>query len=260
VLQPDGSYLCSGGAIQLVVDPQRGGRVVSLSLDGKNLLAGLDPSSAASPAEDKTATAKVDGGTLVVEGDTSAGLHFVKRYTLDATRRSLLVSYDLMNRSQQALRAAASEGQRVPPVGVVFYPSTHRRYPQSTLKLDESGAVTWFSPGDSREQGPTKALADGAEGWLAYAHDDLVLIRTFTDTPEERLTADRGEIEVRADYDAASRQRRAVELTVRGPDVEIASGAGTSWNVRWLLRRLPPSVPAKAGNQQLVGFVRGVIQ
>lgn len=243
-----------------MIDPQRGGRVLSLSLDGKNLLAGLDPSSASTPTEDKTATAKVDGSALVVEGDTSAGLHFVKRYTLDGTRRSLLVSYELMNRGQQALRAAASEWQRFPPVGVVFYPSTHRRYPQSTLKLDESGAVTWFSPGESREQRSAKALADGAEGWLAYANDDLVLIWTFTDTAEERLTPARGEIEVGADYDPTSRQRRAVELTVRGPDVEIAPGAASSWSVRWLLRRLPPSVAAKTGNQQLVGFVRGVIQ
>ncbi len=244
-----------------MVAPERLGRVLSLSLDGKNLLAGLEPSPASAAAEtDKVTVAKLDGSTLVLEGEASPGLHVVKRYTLDGARRSLLVSYELTNRGQQAQRAAVAESQRVPGVGVAFYPSTHRRYPQSTLKLDEAAPVTWFSPGENREERPVSAFADGTEGWLAYAHDELVLIRTFTDTPEERLTPDRGEIEIGADYDAASRQHRSAELTVRGPYVEIAPGAGTSWSVRWLLRRLPPSVAAKAGNQQLVGFVRGVIQ
>jgi hypothetical protein len=251
------------GGVELVVDPRSGGRALRLSLNGTSLLVGTELAVEAPTADldSRPYAARVEGTTLVLEGEASPlGLALTKRYRLDGGQRSVHVSYALFNPGQQARRAAAWESLRVPALGVAFYPSTQRRYPQSTLELDAAPPISWFSPGENRALRSLKALADGSEGWLAYARDEVVLIRAFTDTPAERLPADQGELETFAEYDATTQRHRYVELTVRGPEVEIPPGASSNWSVRWLLRPLPPSVVARSGNPELAGFVRGVIQ
>ncbi|HEY6077234.1 MAG TPA: DUF4380 domain-containing protein [Polyangiaceae bacterium] len=278
-LQADGSYLLSAGGLELLVDPKRGGRALRLSLDGKNVLAGPellpDTYGAAfwpSPQSDwtwppppeidaKPYAAELEGSVLVLKSQSSAlGLSVSKRYRLDGARRSVDVSYTLLNTSQQARRVAPWEIHRVPAVGLSFYPSAGKLYPQSTLKLDTAPPITWFAHEQNREPRSVKAFADGAEGWLAYAREGLLLIKSFADTPAAQRAPGQGEIEIYADYDVATKQHRYVELAEQGPYVELAPGSSSTWSVRWLVRKLPPGIAVKPGNQQLVGFVRGVIQ
>lgn len=280
-LQPDGSYLFSGGGLELIVDPKRGGRAVRFSIEGKNALAGpeVSPESQASsfwpspqsewswppPAEIDSSpySAELEGSVLVLKSEVSTKLELsvVKRYRLDTARRSVEVSYTLVNASERPRSWAPWEIHRVPSAGgLSFYPSAQKLYPQSTLKLNPGPPVTWFAHDQNRETKPVKAFADGAEGWLASARDGVLLIKSFSDTPETAHAPGQGEIELYADYDVSSKLRRYVELAQQGPYAEIPAGGSTTWTVRWFLRKLPHTIALKPGNPELVGFVRGVIQ
>lgn len=280
-LQPDGSYLFTGGGLELLVDPKRGGRALRFALDGKNVLAGpeLLPDRFGttfwpSPQSDwtwppppefdaKPYGAELEGSVLVLKSEPSAmlGLSVIKRYRLDTARRSVEVAYTLLNTGDRPRRVAPWEIHRLPKAGgLTFYPSGQKLYPQSTLKLNAWSPITWFVHDQHREPKQVKSFADGSEGWLAYAADGLLLVKSFGDTPEASHAPGEGEIEIYADYDATTKQHRYVELEQQGPYAELPAGGSTTWNVRWFLRKLPATIIAKSGNQELVGFVRGVIQ
>ena len=279
--QADGSYLFTGGGLELLVDPKRSGRALRFTLEGKNVLAGpeLLPDAFGStfwpspqsdwswppPAEidGKPYSAELEGSVLVLKSELSSklGLSVIKRFRLDTARRSVEVAYTLVNGGDRPRKVAPWEIHRVPAAaGLTFYPSAQKLYPQSTLKLNAWSPITWFVHDQNREPRSVKSFADGAEGWLAYVADGLLLVKTFGDTPEAAHAPGEGEIEIYADYDVSSKQHRYVELEQQGPYAEIPAGGSTTWNVRWFLRKLPPSVAPKSGNQELVGFVRGVIQ
>ncbi len=280
-LQPDGSYLFTGGGLELVVDPKRSGRALRFTLEGKNVLAGPELLPEAfgttfwpSPQSDwtwppppeldgKPYAAELEGSALVLKSENSPklGLSIVKRYRLDTARRSVEVAYTLVNTSDRPRKVAPWEIHRVPTTGgLTFYPSAQKLYPQSTLKLNAWSPVTWFVHEQNRELKSVKSFADGAEGWLAYTADGLLLVKAFGDSPEAAHAPGEGEIEIYADYDVAAKQHRFVEVEQQGPYSEIPAGGASTWSVRWFLRKLPPTIAAKPGNQELVGFVRGVIQ
>jgi hypothetical protein len=280
-LQPDGSYLFTGGGLELLVDPKRSGRALRFALDGKNVLAGpeLLPDGFGttfwpSPQSDWTwppppeidgqpYSAELEGSVLVLKSEASPklGLAVIKRYRLDTARRSVEVAYTLVNTGDRPRKAAPWEIHRLPTAGgLTFYPSAQKLYPQSTLKLNAWSPITWFVHDQHREPKQVKSFADGAEGWLAYTAEGLLLIKSFNDTPEAAHAPGQGEIEIYADYDATTKQHRYVELEQQGPYAEIPAGGSSTWNVRWFLRKLPATITAKSGNQELVGFVRGVIQ
>ena len=144
--------------------------------------------------------------------------------------------------------------------GLLFFPTGQPSSTQSTLKLDARSPVTWFTFDANRQTAPVKAYADGHGGWLAQVSDDLVLVRAFTDSEPGARAPGEAEIEILADYDLTTKQHRYVEVGLQGPYVELAPGASSSWTVRWFLRRLPAGISIKAGNAELLGFVRGVVQ
>lgn len=280
-LELDGSYRFSSGGLELVVDPKRSGRVLRFALDGKNVLVGPEllpdafgatfwPSPQSDwgwppPAEidGQPYTAELEGSALVVTSAPSSqlGLRVVKRYRLDGARRAVEVAYTLVNTTDRPRRVAPWELHRVPAAGgLTFYPSGQRRYPQSTLKLDAHASITWFAHAGNREHKSLKSFADGAEGWVAYTGNGLVLVKSFDDVPEHAHAPGEGEIELFAEYDAATQRHRFVELEQQGPYIELGPGGVWTWNVRWFLRRLPPSIAATARNPELVGFVRGIIE
>lgn len=278
-LQSDGSYLFAGGGLELVVDPRQGAQVRSFSLDGKNALASAELSpegatafgagndlAAATPKtpriDDKPYAAEVEGSSLLLTREPPGlGLKLLQRYRLDTARRSVEIEYTWINSSDKPQKYAPWELCRVPATGgLSFYPSAQKPYPQSTLKLNAGSPITWFVHDQNREQKPLQSLADGAEGWLANVNGGLLLVKTFGDTPEAAHAPGEGEIELYADYDAVTKQHRYVQLAEQGPYAEVAAGGSVAWSVRWFLRRLPPPLLVKAGNPELIGYVRGVIQ
>lgn len=257
----------------LEVDPVDGGRIVSFSLGGRNVILTREESPVAygssfwpSPqsdwawpppvALDKAEwAASVDGSTLVLESrvDDKMGISARQRITADVARGALDIEFTISNRGGAPRRVAPWQNTRVRPGGITFYPSAEATLPNSSLQLSPVDGVVWFahSP-EMRKSG--KAFGNGGEGWLAQAAGDLVFVKMFPQVPREAQAPGEAEIEI---YTHESGQ--FVEMEQQGPFVELGPGASSTWPVRWVVRQLPPGVTAEARGAKLVEFVRGLV-
>jgi hypothetical protein len=243
-LAKDGSYVFSGGGIELAVAPRHAGAALRFSLDGKNVLA---PPSFGVP---EPLSAELEGSTLVLQ---SAGGELIKRYRLDTARRAVEVTYTVVNTSADVARPAVSDLHRVASgTGLTFFPGEQRLLPGSTLKLNVWQPVTWFAHEQSREPKLVEAFVPAADSWVATVNDGLLLIKTFGDVTKATVV-------VKSAYDSDTKQRPWVELGERTA-FELPPGASATWSIRWFLRKLPDAIVPKPGNPELLGFVKGVIQ
>lgn len=244
MLTEDGLYVFSGGGVELAVAPRHGGAALRLSLDGKNLLV---PPTFSAP---EPLSAKLEGSTLVLK---SAGGELTKRYRLDAARRTVELTYTVVNTTADTARPAASDAHRVVSgAGLSFFPGEQRLLPGSTLKLNVRQPVIWFAHEQSREPKLVEAFVPAAASWVATVSDGLLLVKTFGD-------ATKATVVVRSAYDPETKQRPWVELAER-TSFELPPGASATWSVRWFVRKLPDTIAVKPGNPELLGFVKGVIE
>ena len=242
-LTSEGLYVFSGGGIELAVDPTNA-RVRRLALDGKN---------AVIPAADSPGnfTAELEGSTLVLKGALGQR---TKRFRLDTARRSVEVTYTLTNETTETTRhTGLSDVYRVPSAGgLTFFPGAPQSLVGSTLKLNVWQRMVWFSHDQAREPKALEASFDSTEGWVASVSDGLVLVTVFGETQKPF-------VKLASAYDATTKQRPWVEIEQTAV-VDLSPGSSMTTTVRLFLRKLPPSIAAKPGNQELVGFVRGIIQ
>lgn len=274
-----GRYVLGFGELELEVDPRIGGRITRFSLSGANILtgpevvaggSGSDPNMYGStfwtspqsawgwPPEVAIDAAPhsaeiVDGVLqLASEAGAATGYAVRKRFWTDAERDLIAVEYTLENQSA-TLPAAPWEISRVPKEGFVFFAASAAALPQSNLPSTFRDGVAWVDvalapPADS------KLFQDGSEGWLAFVHRDLVFIKTFEDTSADQVAPSEAEIEV-----FVSGLYAYAEIEHQGRYAMPPDGADTSWQVNWLLKRLPPGLDASFGSPALVAWVRQVV-
>lgn len=241
-LGKDGTYLFAGGGIELAVEP-RSGNMVRLSLDGKEALLTPEP-------KPDTFTAEVEGSTLVLKNALGGQS---KRFRLDTARRSVEITYTLTNTTATTLRASVADVHRVPSAaGLTFFPGGGKLLAGSTLKLNVWQPVVWLAHEQLWDTKSVEGAVDSSEGWVANVHDGLLLVKVVSDSTRPLIS-------IAAPYDATTKQRPFIEIGERS-QLELAPGASAACNLRVFLRKLPPSIAPKSGNQELVGFVRGVIQ
>jgi hypothetical protein len=241
-LTKDGLYSFTGGGLELLVDP-RDGRAVRLTLDGKDALVAPDP-------EPENYTTEVEGSTLVLKG-AEGGM--TKRFRLDTARRSVEITYTFVNSTLAPLHASIAAVHRVPSgVGLTFFPGTPKLLPGSTLKLNVWQPIVWFAHEQVREPKAVEATVESLEGWVASVNDGMVLIKVVSDDAHAVVS-------IASAYDAATKLRPWVEVGTKS-SVDVPPHASATRSVRLFLRKLPPTLALKPGNQELVGFVRGIIQ
>lgn|GEM_PF-5452658 len=250
-LTKEGLYSFAGGGLELVVDP-RSGSAVRLALDGKDALI-------APATKPENYTPELEGSTLVLRAGGPAGTRpsadggVTKRFRLDTARRSVEITYTLANSTSAPLHVSVAEVHRVASgAGLTFFPGTPKLLPGSTLKLNVWQPIVWFAHDQAYEPKAVEATVESLEGWVASVNDGMVLIKVVTD-------ASHAIVSIASAYDAATRRRPWVEVGTKS-SVEVSPRASATCNVRLFLRKLPPNLATKPGNQELVGFVRGIIQ
>jgi hypothetical protein len=269
-------YVWRFGDLELLVDPRRGGRVLSYSLQGQNVLTGPEVVQAGdavmqnnfgstlwtSPQSDwgwppevgidsAAYQDSVAGDVLTLEGrpGEKMGYAVTKRIWADTARRR--VSFDYLLSNVSATRPAAPwEVSRVAKRGLVFFPAASGPLEPSTLGSELVDDVAWIDV-DRLAPGDAKLFQDGAEGWLAYAEGDLVLIKTFENVARSEQAPGESEIEI-----YVSGEYGYIEIEQQGPLALPAQGAASSWRVDWYLRRRPAEIDARLGNAELVRWVR----
>ena len=272
-------YTFTFGNTIFTVDAAKGGRIVTFSLSGKNILAAAKNSQDnnwgstfwPSPQSDCNwpppseldpgpYAASLCGATVSMSSPTSAalGLSVTKQFSVDASTGVVTIAYGLVNHGTQARLVAPWEITRVAAGGLTFFPmgdGAPVRGTQDLLNLQISGGVAWFAYDVAAIANDQKVFADGHEGWLAHVDGNLLLVKAFTDTPAAQAAPGEAEIEIYTDAGHSY-----IEVENQGAYVSVAPGATSTWTVRWFLRQLDPSVSVQPGSADLLSVVRALVK
>jgi hypothetical protein len=268
-----GHYVFSWGNLLLEIDPQTGGRVLTFSLAGQNVLTG--PSANAinygstfwtSPQSDWVwppvpeidnlpYTASVDGGTLTLRGSTSAalGVAITKAFSVNASTGAVSIAYSIANAASAARSFAPWEVTRVRPAGLMFFPTGSTAYSADSgppMPTTQAAGATWFDADTAATSADTKFFATAARGWIAQASAGLLFVKKFPDASAGPAAPGEAEVEM-----FASGDRAYVELESQGAYTSIMPGGALSWTTTWFLTALPADVDAGLGSASLVSLV-----
>jgi hypothetical protein len=272
-------YTFTFGDTVFAVDAAKGGRIVTFSLAGKNILTAAKNSEDnnwgstfwPSPQSDWNwpppsqidpgpYQAQVSGATLSLSSPTAAelGLAVTKKFTVDTATDALTIDYGLVNHGTQACKVAPWEITRVASGGLTFFPmgdGAPRKGMQALLNLQIAGGVAWFACDTVAAKSDQKVFADGHEGWIAHVDGNLLLVKAFADTPVAQAAP--GEAEIELYTDAA---HSYVEVENQGAYASLAPGATATWTVRWFLRQLDASISVQPGSADLLRTVRALVK
>lgn len=270
---PAGLLTLRHGGLQLEVDPVRGARICTFSLNGLNVLTGpgVDPDNFGStfwtaPQSDWgwPPIGEIDGGPYAVRADGSGfvcrsapserlGIEVIKRFSLEPERDRVRVDYELCNRSAAPVRYAPWEISRVPG-GLTFFAGGEGRLPNPPLPepaVVETEQLVWFEYDRERVDRDQKLFIHSNEGWLAHAIPGLLLLKEFDLVEPEDQAPGEAMVEI-----FASGTRDYVEIEQQGSYAGIPPGQSRSWTVRWSLHALPLALPLRAGTPELVSLTR----
>jgi hypothetical protein len=261
------------------VDAAKGARIVTFSLGGRNLLTAAKDASDINwgatfwpspqndwswppPAEiDSGAyTASVTGATLTLTSATASalGLSVVKTFTVDDVAGVVNIEYRIDNRGTRSRSVAPWEVSRVAAGGLTFFPMGEGAPSKGSpplLQLELSEGVAWLAYDPNLITEGQKVLADGSEGWIAHATDNLLFVKAFGDITPAQAAPGEAEVELYADP-----THTYIELENQGALTKLAAGASLTWTVRWFLREIDASVSVQTGSADLVGTVRTLVQ
>jgi len=271
-------YTFTFGETVLAVDAAKAGRIVTCALAGRNILTTPKNSEDnnwgstfwTSPQSDwnwppppeldpNPYSARLDGGALVLEGATipALGLAVTKRFSVDAERSVVNITYGIVNRGQQSRSVAPWEISRVASGGLTFFPigaGQPWKGFQDLLPLVITDGVAWFPSETKPATADQKTFVDGSEGWIAHVAGDLLLVKSFPGISAAKAAPGEAEIELYTDPG-----RTYVEVENQGAYAKLEPGAAMTWPVAWFLRKLDARIPVKPGSVELLAFVRKLI-
>lgn len=281
VEQRGDKYLIKQGELVMEVNPAVGGRISSVKYGNQEILITSNLTNSmlwgsvlwSSPQSDwtwppvdvldnKPYRGSVANNRLILTSDVDekTGYQFVKSYGISSTRSdAFAINYRIYNHSDVAKLVAPWELTRVPTSGIVFFPTGEKKlesgifYP---LVVQEIGDISWFLyDAEKIRDDHHKMMTDGKEGWLAYSDRGYILIKEFDDVPVERIANNEGEIELFTDA-----KKTYLEIQQQGPTKMLEPGEHLEWEVVWHIKKLPSEIPVTVGSDDLVNYVRYVLE
>lgn len=196
-----------------------------------------------------TYAAAAEGAVLTMESDSGdvngSDIQVTKVFTADAANNTITIEYRVTNGGSGSASWAPWQITRVPRNGITFFGtgSAVSGVP-AELTIEEAGAYSFWSYSaadvDEHEWGD-KWVGDG-KGWLAHAHEGVLLLMQFDDIEPAQFADGEGEIEI-----YASAQDPYVEIEPQGAYAPIAGGSTLSWSVKWSLHAIPDTVAEEPG-------------
>jgi len=263
------------GELALGVDVAKGGRIVSFSRNGEELLtpASVHPENYGSTLWDSPQrtwdwppravldtspyTARQDGDALVLEsGVDPTGLKFTKRLRADPLAERIELEYRISNCGDAPVRVAPWEVTRTAG-GLSFFPfAAAEGLPETDLHpVIQQDGICWYPFAPAVLEKGRKLFALGREGWLAHvcAGRRLLFVKAFPVTSLESCAPGQGAVEIWG-HDAAL----YVELENHGPYVCLAPGEQLRYPVLWYLEPLPEDLRIGVGEPGLVALARAI--
>lgn len=168
--------------------------------------------------------------SLVMEGKTSErfGYSIRKKFEADPSDEAIVVTYSIVNRSDQTRKVAPWEITRVPGEGLIFFAAKSSDItPAGLMEFNDKYGVAWYSFDEAKEN--RKINADG-KGWLAYEGNNLLLVKKFPDLKPSQPAPAEAEIQVYVNQGTSF-----IELESQGAYSELAPGESLNYSVKWYL-------------------------
>lgn len=269
------TYLITSGANCLTMDPETGGRIVSFKSDDFEFLSGKDvhPENYGStfwpspqsiwnwpPPEaldNCPYSASKKEGTVIMESktDTHTGFQFIKEFKA-GENGAFNITYKMQNAADVILYAAPWEITRVKKGGLFFFPigeNAMRPKQFDLARYNINGGIAWYKDDLLRPNNYQLNIADGLEGWMAYAINNKLFVKKFQDVLPECQAPGEAEIlfyvSPEADY---------IEIEVQGKYEPVMPQASISWEMTWMAFDIPPAI-SSSDIHLLSEFVRNRI-
>jgi hypothetical protein len=260
----------SAGNLSIGIDVGVGARVVSLRIDGQEVLgsSSIHPrfygsSLWLSPEGKWKGMGGLDTGpytvissdahSLSVSGapDSVRGFAFKKEFSISAADTSVTIRYTITNTAGVAQEVAPWEVTRVPTGGLAFFPAGGApALTKSDLNVRESGGFVWYAY-DTSTHVRQKLYRHGAEGWTGYVRAGVLFVKQYPVIAAGQPAPGEENVEV-----YVNPERTYMELENQGPYQRLAPGASLSYSVKWYGRRLPAGMQAIMDNAALIAAAR----
>ena len=244
----EGRYLLSCGHVEMEIDAAKGGKILSLKYDDREMLSQLRwPESFGStfwtspqkewnwpPVKefDKMPyMVEQEVGTLSMTSEVSERLkcRVGKTFTADEKDGAIVVTYTITNEGSEPRKVAPWEITRVENEGgVIFFDApVEGIWPAGLMDFKAEYGLAWYQTDQTNEN--RKVNADG-KGWLAYCSRGLLLVKRFDDLTPEQPAPDEAEVQV-----YVNRGKAHIELESQGAYQLLQPKESLSWTVRWYL-------------------------
>jgi hypothetical protein len=272
----NGIYTFQYSNIEVVVNSNNGGRIISLKVDGKELLVTREldrmsygstfwPSPQAdwnwpppSALDSKPYEAKINGNILEMTSnkDERLGLQLVKKISISEKDTSVVIDYTIKNSSDKPRKVAPWEISRMPKGGIAFFPKG--KSPFGLKNFDpvpyvEKDNIVWYKSNKEEVlKNHQLTITDGSEGWLAYLRDGSMLVKKFEDIEPKLQAPGEGEVII-----YVNPEKPMIEVEAEGPYSEIKPDGNVNWVMKWYPRAYKEDVK-DIGDKKLVQFVRNL--
>jgi len=178
---------------------------------------------------------------IILKGKVSEKLKYSvsKKFAVDKDG-AIVVTYSIINESDETRKVAPWEITRVPGEGAVFFECPLAGItPEGLMPFKEAFKASWLTFDTQKEN--RKINADG-KGWLAYVNKGLMMVKKFPNIKPGQPAPEEAEIQVYINAGSTY-----VELESQGAYTELKPGDSLDWTVRWYLVPVDDStVPSKA--------------
>lgn len=252
----NGRYSLRVGNVTMTVDASKGGKIVSYKYDDKEILSQTRmPNSFGStfwtspqsewnwppvPEYDtKPFNAEVADNKLVLTGEKSKrfGYRVRKEFATDSKDNAIVITYTIINESDETRKVAPWEISRVPNGGILFFDAKEAT-PANNMKglpFEYQKKAAWYVLDEDRAN--RKINADG-KGWLAFCDKGLLFVKKFPDLKPSEPAPAEAEIQI-----YANPGKTFVEIEEQGAYTTLKPGEEVNWTVRWYL--VPTDLPAE---------------
>jgi hypothetical protein len=268
-IERDGHYVLEFDNLRFEVDPA-GGKVVTFSIDGHNMLVHTHPINFGSTVwsspqsnwnwppqtaiDSEPYAVSIVGNSIVMTSGvtaTSPRISLIKKFTPNLAKHAIDIEYTLKNEDTVAKNLAIWEVTRVAPGGLTFFPIVGATTGNPRNKLEPTIVADGYAWIDmaTNPPGTRKLNADGAASFLAHTDGERLLVKSWADVPAAAQAPGEGEVEF---YDGNTN----VELENQGRYGAVPAGQSITYKVRWSLVKLPAGATRAVQDPKLIEAAR----
>lgn len=269
-LLENGKYEIKLGDVTMTIDAQKGGKITSFRYNDTEMISqSRFPNSYGSTFwtspqsewhwppvpefETKPFEAEIVSNALILTGQKTEkfGYRLKKKISTRKKDKAFIITYTIVNESDQVKQVAPWEITRTPNGGFLFFEADKATagYGKEPINFEYSLNAAWFNVDASR--GQRKGNADGT-GWIGFLDRGLLFAKSFQDLKEGEPAPGEDEIQI-----YIHNGKTYIEIEEQGASVTLQPGEEVSWTVKWYL--VPCDLPAEP-SEALLKKVRKTIR